>query len=202
MQLKALLVCAAVAGALNVKLSAADVAGVPHGWTVSGDGAKQYEVGYDYSEHATYVRGTAGQPAQTMSLSQALDPQAMKGRLVQISAEVRDDDPNGRLEFYLHGTGPRTDGANNETLAVTTTASNPGEWQELHMKLKLSDGEKALTQLALGFAVQGEGRVWMRNVKIEDVKPVDLTSKKNDPLARSLPLPEFKSAPTNFEMAP
>jgi hypothetical protein len=202
MQLKALLVCVAVAGVLNVKLSAADVAGTPHGWTVSDNAVKQYEVGYDYSEQATYIRAVVAQPSQAISIAQALDPQAYTGKLLHVTAEVRSDDPNGRFELFVRGTGPSPDGQSNNTLAVTTPKPTPGSWQELSINIKMGDKQGELNKLALGFAFQGTGRVWARNVKVNQIQPAQLASLSVDPLSKSAPLPEYKAAPTNFEMVP
>jgi hypothetical protein len=193
MQLKALLLCAAVAAALNIDLSAAEQSGVPHGWTATPNVGKQFEVGFDAKEGATYVR-SVGDPGRAMGgIMQAISAKPFVGKDVRLDAEVKAEGDLGRAELYIRAKA----GEHSYSGASWKT---PKEWTPVSVQLSQATGKEVDT-IDFGLLVQGKGRVWLRNLQLKAVD-AEQRAADNTPLHPTIDVPNATDRVVNLELRP
>lgn len=195
MQIKAVILCAAVAAALNIDLSAAErQPGIPSGWTPSAAVGSQFEVGFDQAESATYIR-SLGEPGTALgALTQAIDARAYVGKDLVLTMEVKYQAASeGRAEYFL-----RADGEHQHSGASWDTSSKA--WHEVSMQLGSAIGADT-PQLDFGVVMQGKGEVWVRKLAFKAIDPA-VKKANNVPLHGDLPVATANVQPVNLQMQP
>ncbi|MBV1777242.1 hypothetical protein KSF73_16090 [Burkholderiaceae bacterium DAT-1] len=199
MQIKALLACLAVATALNVKLSATEFPGVPHGWIASPAVGVQYQAGYDSEMQAAFLSSQSASD-QLGALTQTVDVQPYLNRHLTLYIEARNDGFEGKAEFFLQAKGG---GSTHSTSA--NIEAKPGVWQKLHiaMGVETANGFKSpLKTLELGVVARGKGRIWFRNAALESQSLEAARKLYEQPIHSKLPDQEAGSALNNLEFKP
>jgi hypothetical protein len=192
MQIKAIVLCAAVAAALNLPLSAAEQSGVPKGWTATDNVGKQFEVGYDSREGAVYLRSVGDPGDAKAALTQSIDPRPYTSKMLILTAEVRADESVRGEVFVRERLGKST--------ASAASWKGGHDWTTVRVQV-LRAFDKPQDTLDFGFVLQGKGRMWMRNIQITDQVP--RTEKvDNIPMHESIPVVAALPKPVNLELRP
>jgi hypothetical protein len=194
MQLKAIILCAAVAAALNVNLSAAEQPGVPRGWTLAPSTGGSFEVGYDGKEGATYLK-SVGDPGQALAaLQQSVDPKAFQGKRLMLTAEIKASEHAIGGELYIRAKSQS---------GTSSGASWDAQTDWTTVKVQLLRGmEQPLDSLDFGVVLQGKGEVWMRNLRLETLSDAVVIKADNMPLHESFAVPPAQAKPVNLELRP
>ncbi|WP_269531559.1 hypothetical protein [Chitinimonas sp. BJYL2] len=196
MQVKALLLCVAVAAALNVNLSAAEQPGVPKGWTLSPDGLAHYQVGYSPAREASYLRAQSAPDKALGALYQAIEaPGNSAGKLLTVEAEVLvEKDATTAMLFFRC----RTDKAQPRSFSSVKPS---GKWETVKASM-ISDEQNRIENCDFGLAMLGNGEAWVRNMRFSVTTPKPDHPSRRMPNLSSLPVLVSKAQPENLELRP
>lgn len=157
-----------------------------------------------------YVRWAA-------AMTQAFKNGQYANRHVTLEAEVRDDNFDGRVELYIRAVD---ENSSNRHSSYYPVEPQPGKWQHIAVEfdnrasdLRFVDGMPKIVSvsegaLEIGLAVQGQGRVLIRNIQLHvgkflpPLKPVESIDLPTGPLHLSFDAPKPNAAPVNLELHP
>jgi hypothetical protein len=145
---------------------------IPAGWIKAGSFPAQYDMGVDRTMRrqgraVAYIKGTAERFDGFGTLMQMASPGEYRGKRVRFSAEVKSE----KVDSGWAGLWFRVDGTKSgESLAFDNMQGRPikgtNDWRHVEIVLDVPDNAAGL---AFGLLLNGDGEVWMDDLKLEVV---------------------------------
>jgi hypothetical protein len=184
-----LLVIACVA--LGATLAVAEE--IPKGWFRAGDHPNDYEMSLDRTvfhsgKASAYLKSIVSEAPGFGTLMQEFTADAFRGKRIRLSGYVRSKDVTSWAGLWMRVDGPQKemlafDNMQNRAIKGTT------DWARYEIVL---DVPAQAQQIAFGLLLDGQGQVWMDDLKFEPVgKEVPTTGEKSSR--------KVLTAPTNLD---
>ncbi|MES3022880.1 MAG: hypothetical protein V4857_15005 [Pseudomonadota bacterium] len=197
---KFVLAAIVIAGAMNLSFADNMQPGVPAGWTASGAYGEQFDIGIDPGEsadgqRALYIASKGAGTDKYAALSQSIDVTAWQGKTVVFSMMARVHDTSNYGELWMRGT---TGMQKNHTSTMTTNIKGT-EWKEHKLTMLIPP---QITQLEFGIGLRQQGKMWVRNLKLEAVAVVPKAQQtKHDAIADEVPMHAAGAGMSNLDFA-
>lgn len=174
----------AVASLLSLNALAADIPG----WFMSGGGRKAYEVVLDTkvkrSGKASALLKPIDKPESYGTLMQAFVPNDYLGKRVRLTAYIKTEGATGRVDFWARVQAASSPADGMGLGGGHYDLPERSDWTKYEM---VFDVPEAGTSLQFGVGLDGPGKVWIDDVKLEEVP-------KNTPIVNGR-----RNAPENLD---
>jgi hypothetical protein len=199
-QSKFMLAAVVIAGVMNLSFADNVQPGVPAGWTVSGAYGQHFDIGIDPAEssegqRALFIASKGAAVGKFASISQSIDVSAWQGKTVKFSMMAKVQEARNYGEIWLRG----TTGMQTQYRSTSTTNIKGVEWKEIKLTMLIP---KEITQLEFGVGLRQEGKMWVRNMKLEALATVPKVERtKHDAIADEVPMHPAGSGMSNLDFA-
>lgn len=171
-----------------------DTVPVPFGWALAGSNPAHYSVSVDRpaTEGGRSIASLASRSGQAYgggTLMQQIRADEYRGKHVRFTARIKTREVNGKATIWLRVDGP----GNVETLdnmrEPARYLQGNNDWVENSLVLDVPEGAVAISY---GVGLEGNGKVWLGEVKLERVD-------ENIPVTTTLPPLEDTRGPAPAE---
>lgn len=157
---------------------------LPPGWGRAGSALDDYEMGISadasYSgKYGAYIRSNTNSPAGFGTLMQAIGADQYKGKRIQLTAYMRSNIQEGKLQMWMRVDMPNRTSASFDNMYDRAVLGKT-EWQPYSIVLDVPEGAVAI---AFGFFLNGKGEVHADGFELGIVdRTVPTTDKHQRPL--------------------
>jgi hypothetical protein len=165
--------------------------GEPSGWVLAGKEPASYVVEIDSSQahsgKSCAAYASIGEPKGFGTIMQYFNPVDYRGKRLQLSGFIKSKDVKSWAGMWMRVDGP----VQGQSLAFDNMTDRPikgtNDWTRYSIVLDVSE---AVTNLAFGVILDGQGKVWIDDLQFQIV---DSTVPTTDTL------PQIKKAPENLD---
>ncbi|MDY7539819.1 hypothetical protein QN372_01390 [Undibacterium sp. RTI2.1] len=199
---KTILAAALIAAAMNLSFAGDVQLGIPKAWNVNAGYQDHYLVGIDPSESskdkkALVIESKDNAEDKFVALTQTIDAAPWQGKRVQFLIEYKVSEGTSNAEIFMHANeGSDTDKGNSST---TSTDLKAKDWKTEKIVMIIG---KTLTQLQIGAGIKGQGKLWIRDVKLQEaIQPSKEEQEKKRRLDQLVHMGTMSQSATNLNFS-
>ena len=157
---------------------------IPKGWFVAGSKPTEYEAGQDKSvfqngQISAFLKSKEPKNNEFGTLMQYISSENYIGKRLRMTGYIKSESVEGWSGMWM-----RVDGENGKQLGFDNmqerAIKGTTDWKKYEIVLDVTPGSKGL---GYGILLNGKGKVWFDNIKIEEVEktiPATNTIKENN----------------------
>ena len=143
---------------------------IPNGWFAAGNNNSEYDIGIDNTtvqngKSSIFIKSKSPEQNNFGNLMQTISAENYLGKRLKLSGFVKTEKVDGWSGLWM-----RIDGENNEQLGFDNmrnrSIKGTTEWKNCAIVLDIPENSKSINY---GILLGGEGKVWIDNIKIEEV---------------------------------